>query len=406
MNKYLILSKNKNFLYSYISMLISSFGDSLSLLAFPLFAFNKTGSAMSSGIIMFSETIPWIIIAPLVGKYIDKGEKKKFLLIGDLIRTMTTILLVFADNMMIIYILVFVNGTFSSIFATTKSAMTTEMLGEDELDAGIKLSNVTKQIINIVGPSVGTIILIGLSVKILFLIDALTYLLSFILNSKIKLSKKVNTDNIENGESFMKSIKESIVYILNGHEIRYTLFIDCITTIFEAIISISLVVFIKESLAFKDSIYSIIITINTVGLIVGSFLLSELQKRYNSFKIIKIIGFLISGIFLINIFCDTVPLLGVTWFIYGVLLGIREVLIQLIFMKHIEDSKKGRVFSTANSMISISYITGFLLSGYLIDNIGIINTFIFSSIFSMALLLVFEILNKKISLETENEYRE
>ncbi|MBN1040451.1 MFS transporter [Clostridium botulinum] len=406
MNKYLILSKNKNFLYSYISMLISSFGDSLSLLAFPLFAFNKTGSAISSGIIMFSETIPWIIIAPLVGKYIDKGEKKKFLLIGDLIRTITTILLVFADNMMIIYLLVFVNGTFSSIFATTKSAMTTEMLGEDELDAGIKLSNVTKQIINIVGPSVGTIILIGLSVKILFLIDALTYLLSFILNSKIKLSKKVNTDNIENGESFMKSIKESIVYILNGHEIRYTLFIDCITTIFEAIISISLVVFIKEALAFKDSIYSIIITINTVGLIVGSFLLSELQKRYNSFKIIKVIGFLISGIFLINIFCDTVPLLGVTWFIYGVLLGIREVLIQLIFMKHIEDSKKGRVFSTANSMISISYITGFLLSGYLIDNIGIINTFIFSSIFSMALLLVFEILNKKISLETENEYRE
>ena len=80
----LLLTRNFGLVWS--GQLISQIGDGISRLALVWFVYAITGSALKTSIIGLLQTIPPIVLGPLIGVYVDRLPKKHLLIVSDLLR--------------------------------------------------------------------------------------------------------------------------------------------------------------------------------------------------------------------------------------------------------------------------------------------------------------------------------
>ena len=80
----LLLTRNFGLVWS--GQLISQIGDGVSRLALLWFVYAITGSALKTSIIGLLQTIPPIMLGPVIGVYVDRLPKKYLLIISDLLR--------------------------------------------------------------------------------------------------------------------------------------------------------------------------------------------------------------------------------------------------------------------------------------------------------------------------------
>ncbi len=80
----LLLTRNFGLVWS--GQLISQIGDGISRLALVWFVYAITGSALKTSIIGLLQTIPPIVLGPLIGVYVDRLPKKYLLIISDVLR--------------------------------------------------------------------------------------------------------------------------------------------------------------------------------------------------------------------------------------------------------------------------------------------------------------------------------
>jgi hypothetical protein len=80
----LLLTRNFGLVWS--GQLISQIGDGISRLALLWFVYAITGSALKTSIIGLLQTIPPIVLGPVIGVYVDRLPKKYLLIISDLLR--------------------------------------------------------------------------------------------------------------------------------------------------------------------------------------------------------------------------------------------------------------------------------------------------------------------------------
>ena len=68
--------------------LISQIGDGISKLALLWFVYAITGSPLKTSIIGLLQTIPPIVLGPVIGVYVDRLPKKLLLIVSDLLRAL------------------------------------------------------------------------------------------------------------------------------------------------------------------------------------------------------------------------------------------------------------------------------------------------------------------------------
>lgn len=161
--------KNRNYMYLWLGQLISQLGDAISLtIAFIL------------------EAIPWIIIGPLAGVWVDKMNKKYIIISTDFIRVFLVLILFFTENIYVIFLICFLTQSSAAIFAPARSAMIPEIVQKNIYVKAISLSHMGFQTIQVIGPLLAAAIigLVGLHTS--FILDSITFLISVIISLFIK----------------------------------------------------------------------------------------------------------------------------------------------------------------------------------------------------------------------------
>lgn len=86
---------NKNYLLLLQGQLVSTFGDALYAIALSFFVLKLTGSSTLVGTIMGVVTIPRIILGPFAGVIVDRYSKKMIIILCDIIRGISILLISF-----------------------------------------------------------------------------------------------------------------------------------------------------------------------------------------------------------------------------------------------------------------------------------------------------------------------
>jgi DHA3 family macrolide efflux protein-like MFS transporter len=182
---YVRLGLNGSFTSLWAGQLISLFGDRIHQLALAAAVLVTTGSALATALVFVTATIPNLLFSPIAGTLVDRWEHKEVLVVSDLLRAATVLLIPLAivTNIVLVYPLVFALTSISIFFRPARVAIVPQIVRPDELLTANSAMWVGETLADVIGfPLAGLfVVALGPALPIAFWLDAATYAASAVL---------------------------------------------------------------------------------------------------------------------------------------------------------------------------------------------------------------------------------
>jgi DHA3 family macrolide efflux protein-like MFS transporter len=186
---YVRLALNGSFSALWSGQLVSLFGDRVHQMALAATVYTFTGSALATAFVFVAATLPNLLFSPIAGTLVDRWDHREVLVVSDILRAATVLLIPIAAtvNILLVYPLVFVVTTISIFFRPARVAILPRIVREDELLTGNSALWVGETIVDVIGfPLAGLFVaLLANNLAVAFWLDSATYLGSALLLSTI-----------------------------------------------------------------------------------------------------------------------------------------------------------------------------------------------------------------------------
>jgi MFS family permease len=186
---YVRLALNGSFSALWSGQLVSLFGDRVHQMALAATVYTVTGSALATAFVFVAATMPNLLFSPIAGTLVDRWDHREVLVVSDILRAATVLLIPIAAtvNILLVYPLVFVVTTISIFFRPARVAILPRIVREDELLTGNSALWVGETIVDVIGfPLAGLFVaLLANNLAVAFWLDSATYLGSALLLSTI-----------------------------------------------------------------------------------------------------------------------------------------------------------------------------------------------------------------------------
>ncbi|MGH2356050.1 MAG: MFS transporter, partial [Chloroflexota bacterium] len=150
--------RRRDFALLWTAGLISLLGDSVLRVALPFYVYQRTGSPASTGLMVIVETLPQILFGSVAGVFVDRWDRKRTLVVADLLRAGLLLLLPLttSDNWFwLLYAVAFLQATTGQFFFPARSTPLTRLVDEERLLAANSLEFVNAETIRLIGPPLG-----------------------------------------------------------------------------------------------------------------------------------------------------------------------------------------------------------------------------------------------------------
>ena len=402
--------KNKNFIIIVIGQIISLFGNAIQRFSMSLYLLEFTGSTAAFANILAISTIPYILFAPIAGKLSDSLNRKKIMVYLDLfcaflIGGYAFILFKGNDHELIVALVMFILSICYTLYGPAVVSSIPQIVENDKLISANGIINQVGSIVNFVGPILAGLLYGILGIKVIVIINAVSFLLSAIMELfldipdafKIDSEKKEKLLSIDFIKKSFSDMKESFIYLKREKKIVLGIIASyAFCNIFLVpILSIVAPYFINILLGLPSEVYGIVEGICVLGMILGGFLISIKPNLFSMKKLhytyypmiigvtvmstlgfIKVNNYVMAGFFAI---CGMAIMLS---------LSLSNIITLTFIQKEVPANMLGRVSAFSTAVATISVAPGQLLFGQVIDMgipLGII--LLVTAIFNIGLLL-------------------
>ena len=405
--------KNKNFIIIVIGQIISLFGNAIQRFSMSLYLLEFTGSTATFAKILAISTIPYIIFAPIAGRLSDNINRKKIMVYLDLFCSLIIggyafILLRGHDHELIVGTVMFILSICATLYGPAVVSSIPQIVDEERLTSANGIINQVGSIVNFVGPIFAGLLYGLLGIKVIVIINAVSFLLSAIMEMFLDIPDVVKRkednkkeDNRVLAMNFIKKsfadMKESFIYLKNDKKVILGIIASyALCNIFLVpILSIVAPYFINIFLGLPSEIFGIVEAICVLGMILGGFWISVKPNMFSIKKVHYTYFPMIVGVIIMSalgfIRLNNYVLAGVfalSGLAIMLSLALSNVLTLTFIQKQIPGDMLGRVSAFSTAIATISVAPGQLLFGQVIDMgvpIGII--LFVSAIFNIGLML-------------------
>ncbi|MED2974242.1 MFS transporter [Fictibacillus sp. B-59209] len=202
----------KKLLYSQVTATI---GELFLTIALATLAVQITGSGIAAAWLISINAVATFTIGFTAGPLIDKNSRKKVMLISDVARAILLIPFFFLtkETFWVAYILTFLLACFNSLFHPAReSYIQTLFKGEERLDI-ITTVQSSLSIVSLLVPSIAGLLISLIDIKIAFVINILTFIISALLILQIKSDPK---NDIKEHKNFLDTALSGWKYILTN----------------------------------------------------------------------------------------------------------------------------------------------------------------------------------------------
>lgn len=447
--------KNKNFIIIVIGQIISLFGNAIQRFSMSLYLLDFTGSTATFANILAISTIPYILFAPIAGMLSDKINRKKIMVYLDLfcsviIGIYAFILLRGRDHEIIVAAVMFILSICYTLYGPAVTASIPQVVEEDKLTSANGIINQVSSVVNFVGPIFAGILYGLVGIKVIVIINAVSFLFSAIMemfldipdvgakNVEINVSEvtegrtcttgQINeaycssggeTNSYTTGEAsegnvclnqdtkifsldFIKNsfieMKNSFIYLKKEKKIVLGIIASyAMCNIFLVpILSIVAPYFINVFLGLPSEVYGIVEGICVLGMILGGLWISVKPKMFSMKKAHYTYFPMLFGVLLMSTLgvlkAGNYTLAGV--FAVGGMaimlsLSLSNVLTLTYIQKEVPEDMLGRVSAFSTAVATISVAPGQLLYGQVIDAGFTIGTILLVTAIINVLLIMF-----------------
>lgn len=394
--------KNKNFIIIVIGQIISLFGNAVQRFSMSLYLLHFTGSTAAFAKILAISTIPYIIFAPIAGRLSDKINKKKIMIYLDLfcaalIGGYALILLNRRDSEFVVGAVMFILSICYTLYGPAVTSSIPQIVNEDRLTSANGIINQVGSAVNFVGPILAGVLYGLVGIKLIVIINALSFLMSAILElfldipdaesktnnviGKDKLSDDYNSSDRLLYFEFVKNsfidMKNTFMHLMNENKIILGIIVSyALGNIFLVpILSIIAPYFINIYLGLPSEIYGMVEGICVLGMICGGFWISIKPEMFSMKKVHYTYVPMILGVALMSVIVflkinnyAMAGLFSLSGMAIMMSLSLSNVLTLTFIQKEISMDMLGSVSALSTAVATISVAPGQLLFGQAIDS--------------------------------------
>lgn len=181
---YLALVRNRNFSLLWVGQLVSFFGDRVNQVAIGVLVLQRA-TPLDVGIVFAATAIPNVFLGPLAGALVDRWDRRRTMIVCDLVRAGLVLLVPLAIEVHIglVYAIALAVATVGLLFRPAKTAIVPLIVEEQSLVTANSASSVNETLADLLGYPVAAAIVAGLAAVIgaAFVLDSATYVVSAVL---------------------------------------------------------------------------------------------------------------------------------------------------------------------------------------------------------------------------------
>ncbi len=398
------LLKNKDFSLLMAATFISTVGTIVQNTALSLYVLDTTQSSVKFASVLVLSSLPQLILGPFCGVISDWVDRKKFMVILNMISAMVIIvptILLFNNKitLSVIYAIVITLGFIMAFYSPTSAGVIRIIVKDKNLSDAYAVNSFIDSIEYMIAPMIGAIVYSLFGLKIIFLLNGLSFILAAILQFKIHIPLKKETIDKLSLKKFNSDFSQGITYIFNNKNLWYLAITIMLFNFFSApLFSVGTGYIAKLQFKVSNEQFSLIETIGVIASFMGPVLYAFTKNKISLQKLFQLSIFisailillisLISTNFINNLFGSYVLYL-ILFFIISLVEGPLNIAIMTLIQNSIDIEYIGR----SNGIITTMFIglvpLGQLFYGMLFDYMYIAIPYVISAIAYIALIMVY-----------------
>ena len=333
-----------------------------------------TNSSRLLGLLFVIQYLPRVVLSPVAGLLADRLDRKRILTFGSIIRIPAVLVIPFVHDVWQIAALAALIAACGAMSAPAELSLLPLTIPADQLIPALSLSQVTNNVMRIIGPALGATLYSAIGPSAAFGTEAVCFVaVAFCLqpirlgadHTRERRATSLMTGAItEIGEGFRVCWRTPIVRGIIGAE--------CLWQVVGAAITIAGLVYMKETLHVGDRAglyYGLLAGSLSAGAVAGALIANRIERRIGR-PVMLAAGYLGPLLVLPVLVNPPVPVLFVCWFFFGAADALAVIAFQAYLAESVEDSLRGRVYATWYGMVMLAAMISFAFVGWITDQLG------------------------------------
>ena len=374
----------------------SILGNVFSEMAIPWFVYQLTGSATATAGVLIAGALPNLVVGLFAGSLIDRFGARAVSLATDAVNffAIALIPLLFqldVLNTLLLATLVFLSKVFDTPGNTARQVMLAEQIAHhglprERINGGFSLIDT---IADLLGPILAGLLLTVIGALYLLNVDALTFLLSFLIILIGCRSARPAPDTTK-----PVSIWQAWRWLFATPTVRVLAFYDAlVNSVATALLAVCMPV-LASDYAGNATVYGFWMASFALGTTLTSLLYTWLGHRLSAQTLLRLtplgqnLG--IAGLFATLLFDWPSAMACVALFCFGANLGVGSMLDARLLQIQVPEDRRGSVFSAFSALRYMGVPLTILLAGYLLDQgqlVGLVGLFLLLNAVAAALWL-------------------
>ena len=365
--------ENKNSFLLNSALFFSTMGSTATTLGFITYIFNTTHSPFNTGAVTIATLLVGMLLGPFLGILVKEKGLMWSMVVPEIVSSLILLIFVFIDNLYLVYIIAFLIGFNNKILGIARLSFVPNITN-DLVKFNALLRSINR--FALISGSLLFSVIINYSLTLVFVIDAITYIISAYLLYRLNKNVRIQSHSTISKKTIRESIYDRIQLLLKGYKllflnkkINFIVYLGILARIFYMCIPILLLIFIKDILHLTDSQYGYTQTISRLA----SFIIFGILAKYftinlaTSFKKILFPLFILYGgsIFFIG-YIETIEQLYILYSISEILLFTAVVLVHA----YIQSIFSQEELTLASGSVSTGFSIGSILSITIFTNLA------------------------------------
>lgn len=366
--------RKRDFSLMWSAQLVSTIGEALTDLAAAILIFRITNSAFAVGAVLMVTAIPTLFVGLFAGVFVDRFDKKRILLLANLLRGFIVIGIPLAHMSFMpgnqdlfvasLYGLIFLSATVRQFFDPAWEAVLPEIASEEELTQANSFLAVSSFGSTAVGFAAAGFLASTGDYLLAFYIDALTYFAAFALLLPVVVAKrKAGEEEPTSVGVVVENLKSGASYLWRTPILRSIFLTGAPIFLSFGLWNVLLLPMAIRELNGSEFEYGLQEALTSVGFVAGSFLMAKYGDRLaeGTWVVASTIAMGIFGA--LYGLSPTMAFAIIMVTITGFLNAPQSIARRLLLQRHIPRDMRGRVFSAMFVSRDVLFLLGMAGAG-------------------------------------------
>ena len=367
-----LVSENHNYRRLWLSQVVSNFGDWFGLLAVYALITKYSDSEFLLGLIIVVKMLSLAFFSPLAGYITDRFNRRQLMILCDGLRALLMIgmlAVISYETLWLAYVLTALQMMLSAIFEPAKTSSIPNVTTETELVDANVLSAASWSVIFTMGMGIGGLATAWLGTDLVFILDALSYILSawFIYHAIIP-QKKMSKAELKRTRNPFVGIKEGFQYLIKTPPVLRPTLAKGFFTMFLGALTYMLIL-VSENILLMGSVgLGLLYSARGIGTGIGPIIGRRLFPNESDW--IKVMGLcmIFTGLMYVIVgFTTSLILMLIFVLLAHTSSGANWVMSTVLLQRRTPDTFRGRIFSTEWLLFTLAQSASVLMASALLE---------------------------------------